>query len=50
VEPRRGIDIGAKYEIYCIINQLVEEGKTVLFISSELPEILRMSDRIYVMN
>jgi len=49
-EPTRGIDIGAKYEIYCIINQLVEEGKTVLFISSELPEILGMSDRIYVMN
>jgi len=49
-EPTRGIDIGAKYEIYCIINQLVEDGKTVLFISSELPEILGMSDRIYVMN
>lgn len=49
-EPTRGIDVGAKYEIYCIINQLVEEGKTVLFISSEMPEILGMSDRIYVMN
>lgn len=49
-EPTRGIDVGAKYEIYCIINQLVEEGKTVLFISSELPEILGMCDRIYVMN
>ncbi len=49
-EPTRGIDVGAKYEIYCIINQLVEEGKTVLFISSEMPEILGMCDRIYVMN
>ena len=49
-EPTRGIDVGAKYEIYCIINQLVEEGKSVLMISSELPEILGMCDRIYVMN
>ncbi len=49
-EPTRGIDIGAKYEIYCIINQLVAEGKSVIMISSELPEILGMSDRIYVMN
>lgn len=49
-EPTRGIDVGAKYEIYCIINQLVAEGKTVLFISSEMPEILGMCDRIYVMN
>ncbi|HOS30591.1 MAG TPA: ATP-binding cassette domain-containing protein [Treponemataceae bacterium] len=49
-EPTRGIDVGAKYEIYCIINQLVAEGKTVLFISSELPEILGMCDRVYVMN
>ena len=49
-EPTRGIDVGAKYEIYCIINQLVAEGKTVIMISSELPEILGMCDRIYVMN
>lgn len=49
-EPTRGIDVGAKYEIYCIINQLVSEGKTVLMISSELPEILGMCDRTYVMN
>lgn len=42
--------MGAKYEIYQIINELVEEGKSVLFISSELPEILGMCDRIYVMN
>lgn len=49
-EPTRGIDVGAKYEIYCIINQLVEEGKSVVMISSELPEILGMCDRIYIMN
>lgn len=49
-EPTRGIDVGAKYEIYCIINQLVEQGKSVIMISSELPEILGMCDRIYVMN
>ena len=49
-EPTRGIDVGAKYEIYCIINQLIEEGKSVIMISSELPEVLGMSDRIYVMN
>ncbi|WP_026669485.1 multiple monosaccharide ABC transporter ATP-binding protein [Butyrivibrio sp. AE3006] len=49
-EPTRGIDVGAKYEIYCIINQLVAEGKSVIMISSELPEILGMCDRVYVMN
>jgi len=49
-EPTRGIDVGAKYEIYCIINQIVSEGKSVVMISSELPEVLGMSDRIYVMN
>ena len=49
-EPTRGIDVGAKYEIYCIINDLVSEGKSVIMISSELPEVLGMSDRIYVMN
>ncbi len=49
-EPTRGIDVGAKYEIYCIINELVAQGKGVLMISSELPEILGMCDRIYVMN
>ncbi len=49
-EPTRGIDVGAKYEIYCIMNQLVKEGKSVIMISSELPEILGMSDRVYVMN
>ncbi len=49
-EPTRGIDVGAKYEIYCIINQLVADGKSVIMISSELPEILGMCDRVYVMN
>ena len=49
-EPTRGIDVGAKYEIYCIINDLVAQGKSVIMISSELPEILGMSDRIYVLN
>jgi len=49
-EPTRGIDVGAKYEIYCIINQLVAEGKSILMISSELPELLGMCDRIYIMN
>ena len=49
-EPTRGIDVGAKYEIYCIINDLVRAGKSVIMISSELPEVLGMADRIYVMN
>lgn len=49
-EPTRGIDVGAKYEIYSIMNQLVAEGKSVIMISSELPEVLGMCDRIYVMN
>jgi len=49
-EPTRGIDVGAKFEIYTIINKLADEGKSVIFISSELPEILGISDRIYVMN
>ena len=49
-EPTRGIDVGAKYEIYCIINKMVAEGKSVIMISSEMPELLGMADRIYVMN
>ncbi|AYB45923.1 multiple monosaccharide ABC transporter ATP-binding protein [Paenibacillus lautus] len=49
-EPTRGIDVGAKYEIYAIINQLADEGKAVLVISSELPEIIGICDRIYVMS
>jgi putative multiple sugar transport system ATP-binding protein len=49
-EPTRGIDVGAKYEIYTIINQLAAEDKGILLISSELPELLGMCDRIYVMD
>lgn len=49
-EPTRGIDVGAKYEIYQIINELVSLGKCVIVISSELPEVIGLSDRIYVMN
>lgn len=49
-EPTRGIDVGAKYEIYCIINQLAADGKCVIVISSEMPELLGVCDRIYVMN
>jgi putative multiple sugar transport system ATP-binding protein len=48
-EPTRGIDVGAKYEIYTIINRLASEGKGIVMISSELPEILGVCDRIYVM-
>ena len=48
-EPTRGIDVGAKYEIYTVIDQLAAEGKAVVFISSELPELLGMCDRIYTM-
>jgi putative multiple sugar transport system ATP-binding protein len=48
-EPTRGIDVGAKFEIYTIINQLASEGKAIILISSELPEILGVCDRIYVM-
>ena len=49
-EPTRGIDVGAKYEIYTIINKLAEEGKGILVISSEMPELLGICDRIYVLN
>ncbi len=49
-EPTRGIDVGAKYEIYCLIAQLAKEGKCILMISSEMPELLGMTDRLYVMN
>ncbi|KAF4410839.1 multiple monosaccharide ABC transporter ATP-binding protein [Streptomyces lycii] len=48
-EPTRGIDVGAKYEIYTVINDLAAQGKAVVFISSELPELLGMCDRIYTM-
>ena len=49
-EPTRGIDVGAKYEIYQIINALAESGKGVVVISSEMPELLGLCDRICVMN
>ncbi len=49
-EPTRGIDVGAKFEIYTIMNQLAAEGRGVVMISSEMPELLGMCDRIYVMN
>ena len=49
-EPTRGIDVGAKYEIYQLINRLAASGKAILMISSELPEVLGMSDRILVMH
>ena len=48
-EPTRGIDIGAKCEIYALMNQFAAEGRAVLMISSELPEIVGVSDRVYVM-
>ena len=48
-EPTRGIDVGAKQEIYHLLNELAAEGKAIIMISSELPEILRMSHRILVM-
>jgi ABC-type sugar transport system ATPase subunit len=48
-EPTRGVDVGAKSEIYTIMNDLVKEGMSIIMISSELPEIINMSDRVYVM-
>ena len=49
-EPTRGIDVGAKFEIYTIMKELAEQGRSILMISSEMPELLGMCDRIYVMN
>ncbi len=49
-EPTRGIDVGARHEIYMIMNSLVEKGVSILMISSDLLEVLGMSDRIYVMS
>lgn len=49
-EPTRGIDVGAKYEIYTIMTRLVEQGMSIIMISSELPEVLGMSDRVYVVS
>ena len=48
-EPTRGIDVGAKSEIYDLMQQLVEDNKSIIMISSEIPELLRMSDRIVIM-
>ncbi|WP_300590396.1 ATP-binding cassette domain-containing protein, partial [Microbacterium sp.] len=49
-EPTRGIDVGAKYEIYTIINKLAAAGKGIIVISSELPELLGISDRVYAIS
>ena len=49
-EPTRGIDVGAKQEIYVLMNQLAQEGMAIIMISSEMPELLGMSDRIVVMH
>ena len=48
-EPTRGVDVGAKAEIYSIMNELVKQGMSIIMISSEMPEIINMSDRVYVM-
>jgi putative multiple sugar transport system ATP-binding protein len=49
-EPTRGIDVGAKYEIYMIMTRLVEQGMSIILISSDLPEVLGMSDRVYIVS
>ena len=49
-EPTRGIDVGAKYEIYTILNRLAAAGKSIIMVTSELPEAIGVADRIYVMN
>ena len=49
-EPTRGIDVGAKYEIYSIMSELASQGKSIIMISSEMPELLGMTDRILVMS
>jgi putative multiple sugar transport system ATP-binding protein len=49
-EPTRGIDVGAKYEIYCVINDLAKAGMAVIVISSEMGEIIGTCDRLYVIN
>jgi putative multiple sugar transport system ATP-binding protein len=49
-EPTRGIDVGAKYEIYTIMNKLIQQGMSIIMISSELPEVLGMSDRVYIVS
>jgi putative multiple sugar transport system ATP-binding protein len=49
-EPTRGIDVGAKFEIYTLMNKLVLQGMSIIMISSELPEVLGMSDRVYIVS
>lgn len=49
-DPTRGIDVGAKYEIYCVINELAKSGKAVIVISSEMQEVIGTCDRVYVIN
>ncbi len=49
-EPTRGIDVGAKYEIYKLMNDLASKGKSILFVSSEMPELIGVADRIMVMS
>ena len=49
-EPTRGVDVGAKYEIYSIMKALAKEGVSIIMISSDLPEVIGMSDRVYVMS
>ena len=49
-EPTRGIDVGSKYEIYRLIGELAEKGKSIIMVSGELPELLGVCDRIYVMS
>jgi putative multiple sugar transport system ATP-binding protein len=49
-EPTRGIDVGAKYDVHTFVNNLAAQGKGILFISSELPEVIGVCDRIYVMS
>ena len=49
-EPTRGIDVGAKYEIYKLMNELASKGKSILFVSSEMPELIGVADRILVMS
>ena len=49
-EPTRGIDVGAKQEIYSLMHRLTQEGKSIIMISSEMPELLGMSDRVLVMH